>query len=224
MLYQFVYSFFLLLCFLGGKKLALDGSGGVVAPPAVHLSMSEAGGATSTPAPHPIQVNVTAKVGETVMLACVVNTAGYNGLNPGVIWMQGNLGNVLTLNTNRITVDQRFEIVQQPLPSQTFQMSHRERPSTPSSSSSSRALDDVETGAASATSENENEDEADDSSNLSPVQLHTSDVNNYYHLKITNVQLYDENEYACETSITRRNEDQPSLHSLVYLHVTRMFN
>ena len=44
----------------------------------------------------------------------------------------------------------------------------------------------------------------------------SNDMKNYYHLKITNVQLYDENEYACETS--KRNE---YLHSLVYLHVSR---
>lgn len=193
-------------------------------PPSIHLSMSErtesAPSAPVAATPHPIQVNVTAKVGETVMLACVVNTAGYNGLNPGVIWMQGNLGNVLTLNTNRITVDQRFEIVQQPLPSQTFQMSHRERPSTPSSSQ--RAHDDDEN-----IDDEENVSAVEDDKLLSPSAAaaanaqHVNDVNNYYHLKITNVQLYDENEYACETSITRKNEDQPSLHSLVYLHVTQ---
>jgi hypothetical protein len=59
--------------------------------------------------------NVTVKVGESVLLSCVID-ASY-GLSPGVIWMQGKIGNVLTLNTNRITVDPRFEIVQQPLPS-----------------------------------------------------------------------------------------------------------
>lgn len=195
--------------------------------------------------PHPIQVNVTAKVGETVMLACIINSAGYNGLNPGVIWMQGNLGNVLTLNTNRITVDSRFEIVQQPLPSQSFQMSHRERPSSSSppvahhrhvghdatatnertsrlisldeavSSQSSRYHDDaasVLTEAAAA---------AAAAAVASPQSSSVNDINNYYHLKITNVQLYDENEYVCETSITKLDEDKPSLHSLVYLHVTR---
>lgn len=169
---------------------------------------------TTTTSSHPLQVNVTAKVGETVMLACVINSAGYNGLNPGVIWMQGNLGNVLTLNTNRITVDQRFEIVQQHLPSQSFQMSHRERPSqAPPTLSEPSSLSQEDRRASSS-------QDADPSS-LS--QQPSNDISNYYHLKITNVQLYDENEYACETSITRHNEDQPSLHSLIYLHVTRKY-
>lgn len=176
-----------------------------------------------TLSPHPIQVNVTAKVGETVMLACVINSAGYNGLNPGVIWMQGNLGNVLTLNTNRITVDPRFEIVQQPLPSQSFQMSHRERPS-----SIIRNEEDGDRSGSSSSSSNgdgignngESTDE-DSSATAGGATVSNNDINNYYHLRITNVQLYDENEYACERSITKNNEDQPSLHSLVYLHVTR---
>lgn len=112
-------------------------------------------------------INVTVKVGETVVLNCVINSS--YGLNPGVIWMQGKLGNVLTLNTNRITVDPRFDIIQQ-----------------------SQDLD--------LTKQN--------------------DVS-FYNLQIENVQLYDENEYACQTSITKRNEDQPNLHSLIYLQVTR---
>lgn len=173
---------------------------------------------------HPVQVNVTAKVGETVILACTINSSGYNGLNPGVIWMQGQLGNVLTLNTDRITVDHRFEIVQQPLSAQHFHMTHRERPSPPSPLSSLS-----HSAPANHASKQDNEDAAEEASQdhtsqqqqQKPAQYNNEGGNNYYHLKITNVQLYDENEYACESSITKRNEDQPSLHSLVYLHVTR---
>jgi hypothetical protein len=125
--------------------------------------------------------NVTVKVGESVVLNCAIDSS--YGLNPGVIWMQGKLGNVLTLNTNRITVDPRFEIIQQPL-----------QDMDPSLITIKR-----------------------DSSNLNEKQNEMS----YYHLKISNVQIYDENEYACETSLTRKNDDQPNLQSLVYLHVTR---
>lgn len=179
---------------------------------------------TATPTPrngdHVMQVNVTAKVGETVMLACVIN--GLN--NPGVIWMQGNLGNVLTLNTNRITVDQRFEIVQQPLPTQTFQMSHREKPmrmAAASSSSSSLSAEDGEIDDEHLISDDDEEGEGDETAGDGHPHGNQNEINNYYHLKITNVQLYDENEYACTTSITKMNEDQPNLHSLVFLHVTR---
>ncbi len=47
------------------------------------------------------------------------------------------------------------------------------------------------------------------------------DPPSYYHLRINNVQAFDENEYACETSLTKKSDDQPSLHSLVYLYVTQ---
>ena len=127
--------------------------------------------------------NVTVKVGESVVLNCAIDSS--YGLNPGVIWMQGKLGNVLTLNTNRITVDPRFEIIQQPL-----------QDMDPSLITIKR-----------------------DSSNLNEKQNEMS----FYHLKISNVQIYDENEYACETSLTKKNDDQPNLQSLVYLHVTRKF-
>ena len=46
---------------------------------------------------------------------------------------------------------------------------------------------------------------------------------NYYHLKINNVQTYDENEYACETTVSHRNDNRPNLQSLVYLKITRKF-
>lgn len=45
---------------------------------------------------------------------------------------------------------------------------------------------------------------------------------NYYHLKINNLQSYDENEYSCETTIARQNNDQQNLQSLINLKVTRM--
>ena len=130
--------------------------------------------------------NVTVKVGETAILTCVINST--QGSNPGVIWMQGKLGNVLTLNTNRITVDSRFDIIQQPLP----QLEVKNKIIGNS--------------------------KRDGQSNI--IQQLPMEVG-YYHLRIANVQLYDENEYACETSITKRNEDEPNLHSLIYLHVTR---
>jgi hypothetical protein len=131
----------------------------------------------------PNNINITAKVGETVILPCALNSS--YGINPGVIWMQSKLGNVLTLNTNRITIDTRFDISQ----------------------------------------EQQNELNALNPNLVNPVlKRDNSQMQNeftFYHLKITNVQVYDENEYACETSMTKHDEDQPTLHSFVYLHVTR---
>jgi len=136
-------------------------------------------------------VDITVKVGETALLKCEINsTYSTPGTNPGVIWMQGKLGSVLTLNTNRITVDTRFEIVQ-------------------------LALDADEDGLKS---------KRDGQPLVAPQQDNQAFVEpqqSFYHLKISNVQLYDENEYACETSITKNNEDEPNLHSLIRLHVTR---
>lgn len=76
------------------------------------------------------------------------------------------LGNVLTLNTNRITEDQRFDVYY--------------------------------------TNQNEQHN---------------------YQLTLTNAQTYDENEYICETSSTKDNNEFTTIHSLIYLHVTRkLFN
>ena len=130
-------------------------------------------------------LNLTAKVGDTVVLNCGIN-ASY-GLNPGVIWMQGKLGNVLTLNLNRITTDGRFEITQTSQPMQAA-------PNRTGLNSKRQSVNQKE---------------------QQPFHF------NYYHLRINNVQVYDENEYACETTLTRRSDDQPSLHSLIYLRVTR---
>jgi len=131
----------------------------------------------------PIHINITAKVGESIILPCALNSS--YGINPGVIWMQSKLGNVLTLNTNRITIDTRFEISQ----------------------------------------EQQNELSALNPNLANPVlKRDNSQIQNefsFYHLKISNVQLYDENEYACETSMTKHDEDQPTLHSFVHLYVTR---
>lgn len=138
--------------------------------------------------------NVTAKVGETVILTCVISSS--YGVNPGVIWMQGKLGNVLTLNINRITVDPRFDIIQQPLSHQTQSMHPDE------------GLDQIN----------------QETNQVIGKQQFQNEAVTYYNLRIENVQLYDENEYACETSITKRNEDQPNLHSLIQLHVTRKIN
>jgi len=141
-------------------------------------------------------IDLTVKVGETALLKCEINsTHSTPGTNPGVIWMQGKLGSVLTLNTNRITVDTRFEIVQLP-------------------------LDADEDGVKS---------KRDGQPLVAPLQDNNNNQGlnvpqqSFYHLKIANVQLYDENEYACETSITKNSEDEPSLHSLIRLHVTRKY-
>ncbi|CAF0733656.1 unnamed protein product [Brachionus calyciflorus] len=122
-------------------------------------------------------VNVTAKVGEAIVLNCAINST----LNPGAIWTQGKIGNVLTFNTNRITVDPRFDVIQHSV--------HKE-------------------------------DDPNDPNLILPKQAFQNDVN-YYNLQIENVQLYDENEYACQTSITKSNEDEPLIHSLIHLHVTQ---
>ena len=124
-------------------------------------------------------VDMTVKVGDTVILKCEINSSLSSpalNANPGVIWMQGKLGSVLTLNANRITVDTRFEVVRD---------------------SSGGGGVDIDSSSSS------------------------SSLVSFYHLKIANVQLYDENEYACESSITKNNDDEPRLHSLVRLHVTR---
>src|SRR4051812_42524669 len=119
--------------------------------------------------------------------------------------MQGKLGSVLTLNTNRITVDSRFEISQQPLQEQqevvapvlarhASRRRHKQQRRQP--------LAVVEPAPLAAPPASDNSAVA-------------------YHLRIENVQIYDENEYACETSISKQNEDQTLVHSLIYLHVTR---
>lgn len=138
--------------------------------------------------------DLTVKVGDTAYLKCAINST--YGSNPGVIWMQGKLGSVLTLNTNRITVDTRFEIVQLPLDSQ----------------------QEIENNLL-----NTNNNNKRDGQVPLLVQSQLPEMS-YYHLKIVNVQLFDENEYACETSITKNNDDQPSLHSLIRLHVTQSPN
>ena len=107
-----------------------------------------------------------------------------------MIWMQGKLGNVLTLNTDRITADSRFEISQQP-----------------------QNLLEAETNAGSLMKRQ---------SQIVQSQQSTQNELSFYHLKINNVQIYDENEYACQTSSTKSPDDPPYLHSLIYLHVIRM--
>lgn len=135
-------------------------------------------------------IDLTVKVGDTAMLKCEINTTNSGSTNPGVIWMQGRLGSVLTLNKNRITVDNRFQIVQTP-----FDLDNK--------------LASFETQLKRQTQQT--------------VKQIINELD-YYHLKITNVQLYDDNEYACETSITKNNEDEPFLHSLIRLHVTQSPN
>ncbi len=111
-----------------------------------------------------------------------------------MIWTQGKLGNVLTLNTNRITADTRFEIIQMPLQQTVETMPNK-----------STALFNNKR-----------------QSQLHQQVQHQTIINdlNYYHLRINNIQSYDENEYACETTINKRNDDQPNLQSLIYLKVT----
>ena len=104
-------------------------------------------------------VNITVKVGETITLKCSIDYRFEN--NAGVIWMRKS-ANVLTLNTNRITEDQRFDVDYQ----------------------------------------------------------HQNERHNY-HLTLKNIQISDESEYICETSSTIDNYEYTTIHSLIYLHVTR---
>ena len=99
------------------------------------------------------------KVGDAVTLKCSIDYKYEN--NAGVIWMRKS-ANVLTLNTNRITEDQRFDV----------------------------------------------------------DYLHQNERHNY-DLTIQNVQIADENEYICESSSTTDNLEHTTIHSLVYIHVTR---
>lgn len=135
-----------------------------------------------------VTFNVTAKVGDSVILNCAINSS--YGINPGVIWIQGKQGNVLTLNRDRVTVDNRFEIIQTPL-QQKNQIIEKE------------------------TNHNKRD-------NKQPQQ-NKFDLN-YYHLKINNVQAYDENEYSCETTVSHHNDNRPNLQSLVHLKVTQSPN
>ena len=52
-------------------------------------------------------MNITVKVGDTVTLKCSIDYKFEN--NAGVIWMRKS-ASVLTLNTNRITEDHRFDV------------------------------------------------------------------------------------------------------------------
>jgi hypothetical protein len=141
--------------------------------------------------------------------------------------MQGKLGNVLTLNTNRITMDGRFEIVQQPIESKVPHL-HVE----------ARIVDSSQSGKSSKHGKKSHhyshQESIDGNSEIANghrrsyngahyVRHLTQQQNEliYYNLRINNLQIYDENEYACETSITKRHDEEPSLHSLFYLHVTR---
>lgn len=151
-------------------------------------------------------INITVKVGETVLLGCAINATF--GQNPGVIWMQGKVGNVLTLNANRITIDARFEIIQNTQGKDYASEINQVMPSSflfnPSHEAVQQQLKIVQQS--------------------SPLemdsQLKQTDLS-FYHLRINNVQLYDENEYVCQTSLTKQNEDQPSVHSIINLQVTR---
>ena len=123
--------------------------------------------------------------------------------------MQGKLGNVLTLNTNRITVDPRFEIIQQSAPIE------------PSAGTL------VVHKNANANVINSHKKQRHNKQQSHHVQQQALSEFMYYQLRISDLQTFDENEYACETTLTGRengeDEDQPNLHSLIYLHVTREF-
>ena len=143
--------------------------------------------------------NITAKVGESVILYCAINSS-YD-LNPGVIWTQGNLGHVLTLNKNRITVDSRFEIVQD--------LANIEVPA------GSVVLKNVHVNHHHQHGQNKmlrhNQPQTQQPSGLT-----------YYHLKINNLQTFDENEYACETTFENRDDEEtPNLKSVIHLQVTQ---
>lgn len=102
--------------------------------------------------------------------------------------MQGKQGNVLTLNTNRISADGRFEVIQTPV--QQF---------------SQIANNQAEMGQS--------------NRRRNSQQVPKYDLS-FYHLKINNVQVYDENEYSCETTISMNN-GRPNLQSIVHLKVTQ---
>jgi hypothetical protein len=157
-------------------------------------------------------INVTAKVGETVILTCAVNSSF--GSNPGVIWMQGKLGNVLTLNTNRITLDPRFDIIQHAILQQPKKSSDTNSDIVQSPASPPGLYDDYMVN---------NLQNYELQSQVVVAKQPLQNEISYYNLRIENVQLYDENEYACETSITKRNDDTPNLNSLIFLSITRKF-
>jgi hypothetical protein len=157
-------------------------------------------------------INVTAKVGETVILTCAVNSSF--GANPGVVWMQGKLGNVLTLNTNRITLDPRFDIIQHAIVQQPKKSSSSDANLASSPASPPLGLYDDYTV-------NSLESYEPPPSQVVVAKQPLQNEISYYNLRIENVQLYDENEYACETSLTKRNDDTPNLHSLMFLSITR---
>jgi hypothetical protein len=162
-------------------------------------------------------INVTAKVGETVILTCAVNSSF--GINPGVIWMQGKLGNVLTLNTNRITLDPRFDIIQHAIQQSSKKVSDGFSSDVSSASglASPTLYDDYTVN----NMQNYDQPQQQLQHQLVVAKQTLQNEISYYNLRIENVQLYDENEYACETSLTRRNDDTPNLHSLMFLHITR---
>ena len=140
----------------------------------------------------PEHVNVTVKVGDSIILNCAINSS--YGINPGVIWMQGKLGNVLTLDTSRITADTRFEIIQLPL--------HQS------------ISNDLVINGTIKRSSNHHHHRHHNYRQVTPTDF------NYYHLKINNVQIDDENEYACETS-SNKHEEQSNVHALFNLHITQ---
>lgn len=142
-----------------------------------HTVTSTNGAETTIPV-----IKITAKVGESVILNCAINSS----FNPGAIWTQAKIGNVLTFNTNRITVDPRFEIIQHSI--------HQE-----------------------------DELELPDPNQISASKQSLNNDVTFYNLKIDNVQLYDENEYVCQNSITKSDEDEPIIHSLIYLFITSKF-
>ena len=148
--------------------------------------------------------NITAKVGESVILYCAINSS-YD-LNPGVIWMQGNLGHVLTLNKNRITVDSRFEIVQDltnievPAGSVIIKNAHANYHAHPHGPNKMLRHNQPQT---------------------QPQQQLPNGLT-FYHLKINNLQTFDENEYACETTFENRDDEEtPNLKSVINLQVTQ---
>jgi hypothetical protein len=158
--------------------------------------------------------NITAKVGETVVLNCAINSS--YGINPGVIWMQGKLGNVLTLNTNRITLDQRFDIIQHAIIQKETEQTSLLNGNLASILGSRESVD--QDGALIQSHEISN---SHHHANQFIVAKQQSNEFSYYNLRIENVQLSDENEYACETTLTKRSDDQPNIHSLISLYITR---
>ena len=131
---------------------------------------------------------------------------------------KGKLGNVLTLNTNRITLDPRFDIIQHAIVQQPKKQPTAE--DLLASSLSSPASGIYSDYLVNSLQNFEPSGKVVVATKQQQQQQQQNEIS-YFNLRIENVQIYDENEYACETSITKGNDDTPNLNSLISLYITR---